>query len=184
MNELGMLIDLSHCSDQTTLQAIRLAKRPTAVTHAGCRALYPTLRNKPDDIIRELARHGGVMGVFNMTLWLTDKDTASIETVLDHVDHVVQVGGIDSVAFGSDGPVLGTVDSPEDELAAMQAYARKNLGLPGAERIPKHVTVRELDSPRRLALLADGLARRGYKEDAIEKFLGANFKRVFQGACG
>src|SRR5262249_45192861 len=92
MNTLGMLIDLSHCGDETTRQALRLSKRPCAVTHAGCRALYPTLRNKPDELIRELAEHGGVMGVFNMSLWLTDKDTASIDTVLDHIDHVVKVG--------------------------------------------------------------------------------------------
>ncbi|HTQ81253.1 MAG TPA: membrane dipeptidase [Thermoanaerobaculia bacterium] len=184
MNTLGMLIDLSHCGDQTTLEAIRLSKRPCAFTHAGCRALYPTLRNKPDSLIRELADHGGTMGIYNMSLWLTEKPEATIDALLDHIDHVVRVAGIEHVGFGSDGPVLGVTLSAADELAGMQAYAKKNLGLPGAERIPQHVTVRALDSPRRLALLADGLARRGYKEDAIEKFLGGNFARVLREAVG
>ncbi len=55
MNELGMLIDLSHCGDKTTMEAIQLSKKPCAITHAGCRALYPTLRNKLDEHIRAIA---------------------------------------------------------------------------------------------------------------------------------
>jgi len=85
MNELGMLIDLSHCGDATTLEAIQLSQKPCAITHAGCRALYPTLRNKPDEHIRAVAEKGGVFGIYNMSLWLTDRNTASIDDVLNHI---------------------------------------------------------------------------------------------------
>src|SRR5262249_16270920 len=60
MNRFGMLIDVSHCGDRTTMDAIRLSKKPCAITHAGCRALCPTLRNKTDEQIRALAQKGGV----------------------------------------------------------------------------------------------------------------------------
>lgn len=184
MNALGMLVDLSHCSDRTTLEAIALSTRPVAVTHAGCRALYPTLRNKGDDVLRALAAKGGYFGVYNMTLWLTDKDQAGVDDVLDHIDHAVQVGGIELAGFGSDGQPLADPTPPAARLQGMQGYARRNLGLPAAETIPKHVLAEELNTPRRLEVLATGLARRGYKDDAIEKVLGGNFARVFRAACG
>lgn len=182
MNTLGMIVDLSHCSDRTTLSAIQLSKKPCAITHAGCRALHPTLRNKTDEEIKALADKGGVFGVFNMTLWLTERDTTSINDVLDHIDHAVKIGGIEHVAFGSDGPALQL--SIADELAGMKDYARRNLGLPGSEKIPDHCRVPELNSPKRLFNLADGLSKRGYKSDAVEKIIGGNFVRLFKDVCG
>lgn len=184
MNTLGMLVDLSHCSDKTTLESIALSRKPCAVTHAGCRALYPTLRNKGDDVIRALADQGGYFGIFNLTLWLTDRDTAGLGEVLDHIDHVVKIGGIDLAGFGSDGPPLSDPTPAAERLAGMQAYAQRNLGLPAAETVPKHVLAEELNAPRRLEVLAEGLAKRGYKDDAIEKIVGGNFARVFGAACG
>jgi membrane dipeptidase len=184
MNALGMLVDLSHCGDRTTLEAIRLSTRPVAVTHAGCRSLHPTLRNKPDEVIRALAERGGYFGIYSMSLWLTERETTSVDDVLDHIGHVVKVGGIDLAGFGSDGPVLRNDTPPEVMLQGMQGYARRNLGLPGAETIPKHVLVQELNVPGRLLVLAEGLLRRGYGEGEVEKILGGNFARVFRDAVG
>jgi membrane dipeptidase len=184
MNALGMLIDLSHCGDRTTLEAIRLSRRPCAVTHAGCRALLETGRNKSDGEIRALAERGGFFGVYSMSLWLTDRDRSSVDDVIDHIEHAVRVGGIDLVGYGSDGPVLADDTPPEELLQGIAAYTRRNAGLPGSERTPKHVIVQELNTPRRLAILAQGLARRGHAEGSIEKILGGNFARVFREACG
>jgi len=183
MNALGMVIDLSHCGDQTTLEAINLSQKPCMVTHAGCRAIYPSLRNKSDEQIRALADRGGLFGVFNMSNWLTGADEASLATVLDHLEHVIRIGGIEHVAFGSDGPIL-QVDDLEMELDGIQEYTRKNLGMPGAEEIPKHVRVRELNSPRRMVILADALKKRGHTSDSIDKIIGGNFCRVFGEICG
>jgi membrane dipeptidase len=184
MNQIRMLIDLAHCSDKTTMEAIGLSKSSCAITHAGCRALYATKRNKTDEQIKALADKGGVIGIYNMTLWLTDRPTCSISDIVDHIDHAVKVGGIDHVSFGSDGPILET-DVPEDEqLAGMQSYAKRNLGLPGAERIPQHVLAKELNTPSRLLRLADALAKRGFKLGDIEKIIGGNFFRLFREVCG
>lgn len=184
MNSLGMLVDLSHCGDQTTLEAIRLSKKPCAVTHAGCRTLFPTGRNKTDEAIRALAERGGYFGVFAMSVWLTERDQPSVDDVVDHIDHLVKVGGSDLPGFGSDGPVLANDTPPDVMLEGFRSYYRRNAGLPGSEREPKHVTVPDLNTPRRLQVLADALARRGYKGDAVDKILGGNFVRVFRAVCG
>ncbi len=184
MNELRMLIDLSHCGDNTTAEAIQLSKKPCAITHAGCRALYPTLRNKPDEHIRAIAEKGGIFGVYNMSVWLTDRETTSIDDVLNHIDHAVKIAGVEHVAFGSDGPVLEDPTPEAEVLAGHQMYAKRNLGMPGAEKIPSHINVRALNSPQRLLRLAEALAKRGYKGDAIEKIIGGNFVRLFREVCG
>jgi membrane dipeptidase len=184
MNELGMIIDLSHCGDNTTMEAIQLSNKPCAITHAGCRALYPTLRNKSDAQIRTIAEKGGIFGIYNMSLWLTERDTTSLDDVLNHIDHAVKLAGVDHVTFGSDGPILENATPADDELKGHQEYTRRNWGLPGAERIPAHIHVRELNSPQRLWRLAEGLTRRGYKDDAIEKIIGGNFVRFFREVCG
>lgn len=184
MNALGMLVDLSHCSDRTTLESIRLSAKPCAVTHAGCRALYPSLRNKPDEVIRALAEKGGYFGIYNMSLWLTARETTSVSDMIDHIDHVAKLGGMDLPGFGSDHNVLGDETPQQEKVAGMRQYVERNLGLPGAERMPSHVTVQELETPQRFHLLADALAKRGYKAGDVEKVLGGNFARVFGAVCG
>jgi len=184
LEALGMVIDTSHCGDRTTLEAIRLSTKPVAVTHAGCRALYPTPRNKTDEVIRALAEKGGYFGVFNMSNWLTARDRSTVDDVVDHIDHVVKVGGIGLAGFGSDHGVLGDPTPQQEKVEGLQGYNERNAGLPGAEPLHGHVTVSELDGPTRLAVLASALARRGYKDDAVEKVLGGNFARVFGAVCG
>jgi membrane dipeptidase len=183
MNRLGMLVDLSHCSDQTTLQAIGLSKRPSAVTHAGCRALMGSKRNKPDEVIRRLAETGGYFGVFNYGFWLTSRADVSVEVAADHVEHVVKVGGIDLVGFGSDHGLYGDTRPQAEQVADMETFEKRNAAA-AADPVNGHATIDALNTPRRMEVMARALARRGWKEAALEKFLGGNFSRVFLAACG
>jgi len=184
MNRLKMMIDVSHCGDRTTEEAIELSKSPIAITHAGCRSLYATGRNKTDAQIKAVANRGGYFGVYNMSIWLTDKPTADINSLIDHIDHAVKLAGIEHVGFGSDGPALALNTTPEQMLAGHVGYWKRNAGLPGAEREPKHVIIFELNTPLRLRRLAEGLDKRGYKTGEIEKILGGNFARIFRDICG
>ena len=184
MNRLGMLIDTSHCSEKTTLEAIRLSSRPIAVTHSGCYSLYADLRNKSDRVIRALANKGGYMGIYNMTLWMTTKPTSSVETIVDHIDHAVKVGGIDLVGFGSDHSVMGDGLSQAERLKQMSYFFETNKGWPGGEAPNGHATASDMEGADRLLVLAEALDRRGYSDAAIEKVLGGNFVRVFGAACG
>jgi membrane dipeptidase len=184
MNALGMLVDTSHCSENTTLQAIALSTRPIAVTHAGCYALFPNKRNKSDPVIRALAEKGGYMGIYNMTLWMTPHDTASVEDIVDHIDHAVKIGGIDLVGFGSDHPPLGDQRTQAVKVEEMQGFAARNPGFPGGESVHGQVTAGDMDGPDRLRVLARALSRRGYPASQVEKILGGNFVRTFRAACG
>lgn len=182
MNRLGMIIDLSHCSPNTLFDAVRMSQKPCAVTHAGCKSLAKTVRNKSDEEIRELGKNGGFFGVYNMTTWLTSQPTANLNTVIDHIDHVVQLIGADKVGFGSDGAV-DTLDAPA-EVARMARVQKANAGSPSAEWEVKHVRVPELNAPNRLTVLAEGLSKRGYSDNQIEGIVGQNFVKFFKTVCG
>ena len=182
MNETGVIVDLSHCSRQTLLDAVERSAKPCAVTHAGCRALAPTARNKSDEEIRALGRGGGFFGVYNMTTWLTDKPTASLATVLDHIDHAVQLIGAAHVGFGSDGAISRLDAAAETaRMARVQAF---NKSGPSFEWPVRHVRVPELNAPDRLSALGEGLAKRKYSDADIAGIVGGNFVRLFAAVCG
>lgn len=105
MNELGMLIDVSHLSDGGFWDVMKLSKQPVAATHSNCRELCPHTRNMSDEMIRALGDKGGVMGL-NMYPAFLNKDigdnTGRIETMVQHLKHMVSVGGIEVAALGSD----------------------------------------------------------------------------------
>ena len=102
MNRVGMLIDLSHCSDRTTNEAIEASRVPVAITHANAHALHPSPRNKKDETLKLLASRGGVIGV---TLWspmLRYDRQPDLDDFVRHLSHVADLVGIEHVAIGSD----------------------------------------------------------------------------------
>jgi membrane dipeptidase len=177
MNRLGMLVDLSHCGDRTTREAVARSAAPCLVSHAGCRAVFPSARNKADADIRALADKGGLFSVYAMSLWLTARATPTVGDVLAHILHALDVAGEDHVGFGSDGGLAGT--DVAGELAGMQQYAARNPGVPGTESIPGHVRVPALAGPDRMERLATALSRKGVPARVADKLLGGNFVRLF-----
>ena len=103
MNRIGMAADISHCGDRTTLDVIEASAKPVLVTHSNCRALVPrSARCKTDQAIRKLAAKGGVMGVTMERLFVGTGNRVTIENVLDHVDHVAKLVGVEHVGLGTD----------------------------------------------------------------------------------
>ncbi|HEY8347777.1 MAG TPA: dipeptidase [Symbiobacteriaceae bacterium] len=102
MNRLGMVIDLAHMTPRGFYQVLELSDKPVLFTHGNCRALWDHPRNLTDEQIKALAQHGGVMGISFVSSFMNEK-TASLTTVADHIDHVVQLlGSADHVGYGSD----------------------------------------------------------------------------------
>lgn len=184
MDRLRMMIDVSHCGEETTRDILKRSARPVVVTHGGCYALYPDKRNKTDEVIRLIADKGGYYGIFNMTLWMTRAPVSSVETIVDHIDHVVRTGGVEIAGFGSDHPVNGDLAPQSEKVEGLTFFNERNRAITGAGPIVGHVTAPDMDGPDRLQRLADSLARRRYRSDAIEKILGGNFIRVFRDVCG
>lgn len=172
MEKVGMLIDVSHCGDRTTLDAIELAKGPIAITHSNCRALNDHPRLKTDEAIRKLAAKGGVMGITGVRMFVGAKEPTTLETMVDHIDHVAKLVGIEHVGIGSDADLYGYDAMPADQLKALKASYKASYGF--RERID----IEGFDRPTKIYDLTDALLRRGYGESDIEAVLGGNFRRL------
>jgi membrane dipeptidase len=160
MNRIGMAIDVSHCGERTTKDAIAASRKPVLVTHSNCKALVPWQpRCKPDEALRRLAAGGGVMGITVVRGFVGAKNP-TIDDLLDHFDHVVEVAGVEHVGLGSDLDVTGV----DPKTGALR---------PAFE-------IRGLDPPVRVFQIADGLLRRGWTDRDVELALGGNFLRALE----
>ncbi|MFG2881515.1 dipeptidase [Streptomyces sp. NPDC048297] len=104
MNQLGMAIDLSHAGDRTSLDVIEASEQPVLITHAGARAVWDSIRMKPDEVITACAAKGGLIGLEAAphTTISPQHRRHSIESVMDHFRYCVDLVGIEHVAFGPD----------------------------------------------------------------------------------
>ena len=103
MNELGMIVDISHISDRGFWDVMEVTSAPIIGSHNACRALCEHPRNLTDDQIRAVADNGGVIGVTYVPAFVdADESKRTLERLLDHFDHIAQVAGTDCIGLGSD----------------------------------------------------------------------------------
>lgn len=172
MNDAGMLVDVSHCGDRTTLDAIELSSRPIAITHSNCRALVRHPRLKTDEAIRKLAEKGGVMGISGVRMFVRDSDPTTVDDMVEHIDHVARLVGIEHVGIGSDSDLNGYDDMPVDQLKQLRA------GYKASYAFRDKIDIDGFDHPKKIYDLTESLIRRGYSDSNIEKILGGNFRRL------
>src|SRR2546427_7745036 len=179
LNELGMLIDLSHCGRQTTLDAAAVSTRPVACTHTAARALRDIPRNKRDDELRAVAAPGGVVGVVAVPSFLTDKSQATLDDVLDHIDHIVDGIGVEHVGIGTDRGVSFETATREEYYAWLAP-----LGFKPEVNPPWPPGVQGLTCAADLPRLTEGLIQRRYDDEAVRLILGGNFLRLYEQTIG
>lgn len=102
MNELGMLIDVSHMSDGGFWDVLKYSKKPVVASHSNARALCSHPRNLTDEMIRALAEHGGIAGLNLYPYFVNASGKADIDDLVRHMEHMFDVGGEDFVAIGTD----------------------------------------------------------------------------------
>jgi membrane dipeptidase len=186
MNRLGLIIDLSHCGEQTTLDAIERSSQPILITHANARALTPSPRNKSPEVLRRLEANGGVIGA---AFWapMAFRDPArrpTLEDFCDHVERLVETAGIDHVGLGSD---LGEGESRE----YYEGMFAKGGGLyPEVTHMLgdwydfDRRMIEGLDSAITFPKVTEGLVARGFTDEQVRKLLGENLLRVMRQVWG
>jgi membrane dipeptidase len=181
MNERGIIVDLSHCGKGTTRDGIELSRKPPAFTHTMCEAIYNNHpRAKTDEQMKALSDKGGVIGIAALGYFVGKDPDSNFDDYLNHVDHAVDVAGIDHVGLSTDF-----------QLRGIKAWAtRENWYEPRLRNFKPSYNVRwppwipELDEPKRFRNVAHGLAGRGYSSGDIEKILGQNWLRYFREIFG
>lgn len=181
MNDLGILIDLSHCGRQTAADAIRLSKQPVAFTHTGCAALADHPRNRTDAELRAVADKGGVSGIYFMPYLCQGKQPTSAD-IIRHLEHMIDVAGEDHVSIGTDGSVSAeVVDEAFKTRFAEDTRQRQKLGVGAPQEFEDgYLFAADLNTPRKLETLAQMLSQRGHPDSRIEKILGLNLMRIFE----
>lgn len=183
MNEVGVMIDLSHCGRQTTLDGIAFSNKPVAITHTMCDRLrkgHP--RAKTDEQMRNCAKKGGVIGMIALGYFVGPDPggETTVESYADHIEHAVTVAGIEHVGISTDFPPQGI--SPwatrENWYEPRLQWFKPSYELRWPPWIP------ELDTPDRYRNLVRVLEGRGWSEGDMERLLGLNWLRLFRDTIG
>jgi membrane dipeptidase len=181
LNAQGVIVDLGHCGQRTTADAIAHSSKPVAISHSACRAVADRPRSKLDSDLKAMADKGGVVGIYLMP-FLTMQGQPNAEDVIRHIEHAVKVCGEDHVGIGSDLSITPhVVDEKYLEIhrTFVEGRLRDGIAAPGEDpAVPMFVS--DLNTPRRLERIAEKLAARGHPAARIEKIIGGNFVRLMR----
>jgi membrane dipeptidase len=178
MNQVGMLVDVSHVGTQSTLDTIEMSKDPIIANHVGARALYPQCKRlKTDEVLKALAEKGGIAGVSAIPNQLSGKNEQGIEDVMNHVDYMTNLIGVDHVGIGLDNLFGDHVElhrRSDGSLFALK-HINQELNAPFMWGI---------ESPEEWPNITHGLVSRGYSDPEIKKILGGNALKLIGRVVG
>jgi membrane dipeptidase len=181
MNEVGILIDVSHCGDRTTLEAIDLSAKPVAITHGNPRDYvgtsgFGTHRLRSTEAIKACAARGGVIGLSPNPHMLKNRAETTLAEFCDMVHWTLDLVGIDHVGIGSDycpGHPPGT-----RRFWRYGTWSRDNISQVIAE--PGEAWQDWMKTTADFQVLRHGLERSGLSPEDTDKIMGGNFMRLFR----
>jgi membrane dipeptidase len=171
MERLGIVFDVSHLGAAGVEHVLEVATRPVVASHSAVRAVRDHHRNLTDEQLRGIAATGGVIGV-NLLACFIDQDNPTIDRVVDHYEHLVEVVGVEHVGVGPD-----FIADIYDDLFPAHADLT-------SEGLDTRLNIEGLHASRQLPNLTGALLRRGFSEPHVRLILGENYLRVFREVMG
>ncbi len=178
MNRVGLVIDMSHSGERSTLAAIEASERPIAITHANPSAWHPALRNKSDTVLRQLARSGGMLGLSLYPHHLKGGSNCTLEDFCAMAARTAELVGIDHLGIGSDL----CQDQPDSVVEWMRTgrWTKEiDFGEGSQERPGFPPQPAWFQSNRDHINIAAGLAKVGFGKDDVAKIMGGNWLAFF-----
>ncbi len=183
MNRVGVIVDVAHSGWQTSIDAAQVSTKPMVASHTASFALNGHYRNKPDDVIKEIAKTDGYVGICCFPDFLGRG--GDIISLLDHIDYVAKKFGVEHVAIGTDSGIQSQYAEREWKKIPGISSQRK----PWRSLWPKNPYSKPLDDATRIKgkesltwtnwpLFTVGLVQRGYSDEDIRKIIGGNVIRV------
>ena len=181
VNELPMMLDVSHSGHQTSLDAVQIARAPV-ITHANAHTVTPNDRNKKDEVLAVVVQKGGVVGL-NALPCTVAPSNPSLEHMLDHVDYITSKFGDKAMGLG-----LDYVEAHKHQGEPLPQSRRNRTLRPdifgSLEDYFKQDYAKHLEKIDKLPNLTRGLIARGYEERRIRMILGENWLRAFERFVG
>jgi membrane dipeptidase len=192
MNRIGMVIDISHASDETYFDVLEITEDSIIASHSGCRALNPVHRNMSDEMLRALAKNGGVIGIVFVLPFLTpeyDKDMRELEAIgppwfkkVPEIEDLELRIAIEHLNADRGWP-LENLPTIEDVLNHIDHAVRiagvDHVGL-GADMYPRTPSPVGIRGAHDYPNITRGLKKRGYSDEDVKKIMGGNFLRIWK----
>lgn len=183
MNRVGMVIDMSHSADRSTIEAAEISERPIAITHANLHAWQPALRNKRDDVVRAVTQNGGMMGFSLYPHHLKGKGDCTVESFCEMIAQAAEQFGVEHFGIGSDL----CQDQPDSVVEWMRVgrwskeidYGEGSASAPGFPPMPAW-----FEDNRHFGNITQGLRRVGFDDAEVTGLMGGNWYRFFADSFG
>lgn len=183
MNRVGMVIDMSHSAERSTLEAIELSQRPIAISHANPAFFEPALRNKSDSVLKALGESGGMLGFSLYPHHLKDGANCSLDSFCNMVATTAEMIGIKHIGIGSD-LCQNQADSVVEWMRNGRWSKDKDFG-EGSARAPGFpVQPQWFANCSHYHNLAQGLLDKGFTQSDMEKVMGQNWLQFLRDSCG
>ena len=184
LNDLGMIVDLSHCGHLSRLEIAEVADFP-ACTHSNAFSVYPNDRNTKDEAVEVIASKGGVVAVCCLTKSVA-ADAPSLDHMLDHMEHYIRVAGVEHCGFGFDLVEAfrerywrGGVDMGQWRWRILRPDLQGSM-----EDVINETQPRGMETISNFPNATQGLLDRGYSQDVVSRLIGGNWFRLFKQANG
>uniref|UniRef100_UPI0035144712 membrane dipeptidase n=1 Tax=Nioella sp. TaxID=1912091 RepID=UPI0035144712 len=178
MNRVGMVVDMSHSADRSTIEAAEWSERPIAITHANLHSWQPALRNKRHDVVRAVTENGGMMGFSLYPHHLKGKSACTLDSFCSMIAEAAERFGAEHFGIGSDL----CQDQPDSVVEWMRVgrwtkeidYGEGSAAAPGFP--PQPTWFRD---NRDFGQIGAGLSAKGFSEDEVAGLMGGNWHRFF-----